>query len=102
MWKKLIQQVVGEEGYDSGKDAEEVGLEGTSAAIVGITAIDIWGHELESGAPVFCDGATVLLTGLVVEYLLVNGVVTLIVVGHDTVVHMNAVLVVAGLERLEK
>ena len=60
------------------------------------------GHELESGAPVLCDGAAVFIAGLVLENLVVNGVDTFIEVGHDAVVRRNTVLVMAGLEGLNK
>ena len=49
---------------------------------------------LESGIPVFCDGAAVLPAVLVVKDLVVNGVSTLLEVDHDTVVCRNAVEVI--------
>ena len=102
LWEKLIPQVDGERGYDAGEDAEEVGLEGTDAAIGGIAVMEIRGHELESGSPLFCDGAAVFLAVLVVDDLVFNGVAKFLENGHDAVVRRNAVLVIMGLEGLDE
>ena len=64
--------------------------------------MDIQGHELKSGTPVFCDGAAILLARFVVKDLVVNGVDTFLEAGHDEVVRRNVVLVMAGLEGLSR
>ena len=79
-----------------------MGREGTDAAFGGVAEMDIWGHELESGALVFCDGVAVFFAGLVVEDLVVNSVTTFLEVGHDAVVRRNVVAVMAVLERLDE
>ena len=80
------------------EDAEGFGLEGADAAFGGVAEMYIQGHELESVTPVFCNGTAVFLASLVVEDLVVNGVSTLLDIGHDAVVRPNAVLVIAGTE----
>ena len=64
--------------------------------------MEIRGHELESGSPLFCDGAAVFLAVLVVDDLVFNGVAKFLENGHDAVVRRNAVLVIMGLEGLDK
>ena len=79
-----------------------MGLEGTDSAFEKVVAMDIWGHDLEGGAPVFCNGAAVFLADIVVKDLVVNGLSTLLEFGHDAVVRHNVVAVTSVLERLVK
>ena len=51
-----------------------MGFECAYSVLGNVAAVDIRGDELEGGSPVFSDDAAELVTGFIVEYLMVNGV----------------------------
>ena len=63
-----------------------------------VAVVDIGGHELVCGLPDVSDVATVLLSGFVVEDLVVNDVAALLDAGHDAGVCGDTVAILAGLE----
>ena len=51
-----------------------MGFECVYSAFGNVAAVDIRGNKLEGGFPVFSDDAAKLVTGFIVEYLMVDGV----------------------------
>ena len=64
--------------------------------------MNVWGHKLERAAPRVLDGMFVVLAGLVVQYLQVDGVAALFETRINAVVCRNVMAVLALLEWFHK
>ena len=96
MGYEAVLEVVGESGGDSGKNGEEVRLEGADGAFVDVTTMDIRGHELEFRPPLLCNVELVVCTSFVVKDLDVDTMAGFSDSGHDSICGSKAVAVVAG------
>ena len=75
-----------------------MGLEIVDGLFGSAAAVDVRGHELVLNFPVFLYYAAKFLADIVFEHLVFNGLDTVLEAGNDTVVGMDAVVVVLGLE----
>ena len=65
-------------------------------------AVDVRGHELILNFPVFFYYAEKFLADIIFEHLVFNGLDTALEAGNDSVVVIDAVVVVLGLEGFDK
>ena len=93
-----VPEVLWEVGGNTGKNGNEVGLEGPDGLLGGIAAMDVRRYKLVSCVVFLCDESLILGAGLVVKDLEVDGVAICLQPGHDCLVGGKAVLVLAGLE----
>ena len=100
--KEEVPQIVGEAVGDSGKNEEEMRLEGADGALVNVTAMDTRGHELELCPPLIFDVELVGCTVFFVKYLEIDTMAALDEAGHDSICGGEAVAVVAGFEWLHQ
>jgi hypothetical protein len=77
-------------------------LEGANGALRLITAMHVWGDELEFGVPLECDGFLVSCAGFVVQYLEIHGETTGSQASHDQVIGSNSMAITLSLEGLLK
>ena len=64
--------------------------------------MNVWGHKLERAAPRVLDGMFVVLAGLVVQYLQVDGVAAIFETRINAVVCHNVMAVLFGAEGIYK
>ena len=76
--------------------------EGVDGMFGDVAAVDIRGHLLVCGLPDVSDVATVLLSGFVVNELVVNGMAARLEAGHDAGVCGDTVAILAGLEGFDE
>ena len=70
-------------------------FESADGSLSDVASMNVWGHKLECASPCVLDGLLVGLSGLVVQYLQVDGVAALFEASHDAVVCCNAMAVLA-------
>ena len=92
----------GEAVRDSGKNVEEMRLEGAIGTFCNVTAMDIRGRELELRPPLLFDVERVGCTEFVVKDLEFDTMAALCEAGSDSIYGGEAVAVVAGLEWLHQ
>ena len=79
-----------------------MGLEILDGSFGSAAVVDVRGHELVLKFPVFLYYAEEFLAGIVFEHLVFNGLDTVLEVGNNAVVGVNAVEIVIGLEGFDK
>ena len=75
-----------------------MGLEIVDGSFVSAAAVDVRGHELVLNFPVFFYDVAKLLSDIVFEHLVFNGLDTVLEAGNNAVVGVDVVVVVLGLE----
>ena len=93
--KELVPQEVGDGIGYTGKYGKEVGFEGVDGAFIYVAAMNIRRDKLENAVPIFKDGTTTLVTGLVFMDLEVDAVAFVLETRNHAVVVSNYMAVVA-------